>query len=117
MSDSPERSMRGGVDPSELGKKSGEARRRNREKSREEAIATAGDVDPVNVLREIANDKKNPAYARTQAVKALAQIAPEIEAEWKRSVQVRPDFTPPNWPEVLRFAVSIGAITKADFAA
>jgi hypothetical protein len=69
------------------------------------------EVDPWVVLRSIAGDKKVPAYSRTQAAKALmAQPAPEAEAEWRSSVQVRPDYEPPTWPEVLAVAKDAGAL-------
>lgn len=99
----PKGQMRGGVDPAELGRKGAEARRR-KEAERAAAmgrVEPAGDVDPWAVVRGIASNKSVPAYVRTQAAKILMQLpaAPE-EAEWKRSVQVRPDFSPPSWDEV-----------------
>ena len=91
----------------EAAKKSAEKRRQN--KLEAEALAT-GEVDPWEVLRSIAGDKKTPAYSRTQAAKALmAQPAPEAEQEWRSSVQVRPDFEPPGWQEVLLVAKAAGA--------
>jgi hypothetical protein len=69
------------------------------------------EVDPWEVLREIAGNKKVPAYSRTQAAKALqANPAPAAEAEWRNSVQVRADFEPPTWEEIGAVARAAGAI-------
>jgi hypothetical protein len=90
----------------EAAKKSAEARRLKRE-----LAEVSGELDPWEVLRGIAGDKKVPAYSRTQAAKALmAQPAPEAEAEWRSSVQVRPDYEPPTWREVLLVAKAAGAL-------
>jgi hypothetical protein len=89
-----------------LAQKSVEARRKKAASSG----PGSGEVDPWDVLREIAGNKRVPAYSRTQAAKALqANPAPAAEAEWKSSVQVRADYEPPTWPEVLLVAKAAGA--------
>jgi hypothetical protein len=66
---------------------------------------------PADTLRRLSLDPNVPPYAQVQAAKALSQL-PDVEAEqeWRDSVQVRPDWNPPTWDEVLEVARQAGAI-------
>jgi Family of unknown function (DUF5681) len=71
---------------------------------------------PREILREIATNKRNPAYARAQAAKALSQLESEYEQEheWTKSVQVRPDWSPPTWEDVISDCLKDGSISVAE---
>jgi hypothetical protein len=66
---------------------------------------------PAETLRRLSLDPNVPAYAQVQAAKALGQMpAPEDEQEWRSSVQVRADFSPPTWAETILVAHDRGPL-------
>jgi hypothetical protein len=92
-------------------------KRRARAKEQEEAD---GPVDvsslPRNVLERLLKNPSTAPYVQVQAATALERMGPpEGEGEeWTRSVQVRPDYSPPTWDEVLKVAREAGAIVGDD---
>jgi hypothetical protein len=66
---------------------------------------------PAETLRRLSLDPNVPAYAQVQAAKALSQL-PDVEAEqeWRDSPQIRADYLPPTWDEVLAVARQAGAV-------
>ena len=112
---SERKTLNGGMDPRELQKRAAESRKRNRE-AQQNAIHEAYADIPLEqlgpkVLRELASNPKTPESVRAQAAKALIDVPDENdEGDWRASVQVRPDYTPPSWEQVLRVAKEAGAI-------
>jgi hypothetical protein len=88
------------------------ARQKKRaEKNAKLAVAGGEKADPWDVLESIMGDKKVSPGHRLNAARALQERpAPESAAEWRTSVQVRPDFRPPTLRDLAVFAASIGAI-------
>lgn len=106
--------LRGGLDPREMQRRSTEARKRNREAKATEVYEAYKDVPleqlGLRVLRELASNPKTPDAVRAQASKILLGLpGDDEESAWKRSVQVRPDYREPTWPEVLLVAKAAGA--------
>jgi hypothetical protein len=94
-------------------KSASEAARKRWQKPREpEAPEVPTEEEtPAQTLRRLSLDPKVPAYAQVQAAKALSML-PDVEAEnhWRASPQVRPDYTPPTWEEILEVARKAGAV-------
>jgi hypothetical protein len=61
---------------------------------------------------EFLNDPATAGYVRVRAAEALARLKPYDDAstDWRSSAQVRPDYSPPTWDEVLAVARQAGAI-------
>jgi len=111
----PKKRMKGGFDPKEMQKRSAEARARNQamkaqavhEKYKHLPLEELGP----SVLRELVSDVKTPAAVRAQAARVLLDVPVEDDdGGWRASVQVRPDYKPPSWGEVLAVAKEAGAI-------
>lgn len=114
----PKKGQFGGGNPRERQLASARKRVENRKirEAEEQGKATSkyADLDLAKlghvVLREIVESKATPPSVRAQASKYLLDAPDDDEeATWRNSVQVRPDYEPPTWPEVIGFARSIGA--------
>lgn len=111
----PKKTLQGGHDAKAMQKKAVEARKRNaamkaqavHEKYRHIPLEELGP----SVLRELVSDVKTPASVRAQAAKYLADLPVEDDdGGWRSSVQVRSDYEPPSWDEVLLVAKDAGAV-------
>jgi hypothetical protein len=71
---------------------------------------------PRSTLVELLKDPATAGYVRVRAAEALARLQPDDEASsaWRRSAQVRPDYGPPSWDEVLDVARAAGAVVRED---
>jgi hypothetical protein len=60
-------------------------------------------------------DEKTPSYALPNIVRELRALGSvdeqAVALSWRNSVQVRPDFQPPEWTGVLTVAVAAGGIS------
>jgi hypothetical protein len=67
---------------------------------------------PRETLIELLKDPKTAGYVRVRAAEALHRIEPEPSRtqDYRQSAQIRDDFTPPTWEEVLAVARQSGAI-------
>lgn len=100
----PKRLMRGGLDPAEMAKRSAEARRRRAAEAA--ANPPSEEKDFRAEMEDLAVSKNVPAHVRQSALRWLLTDGekPDESLDWKKSVQVRPDFEPPNWREVAAIA-------------
>jgi hypothetical protein len=91
---------------------------RNRSHTRGESRELVGPVDlhglSLRELTELLEDPQTPAYVKPRISAELRQLGSVADREsaqaWKTSVQVRPDYTPPTWDEVLEVARKAGAV-------
>jgi hypothetical protein len=71
---------------------------------------------PRERLIAVLDDPRAPHYARVQAAKELHRQLQETELDeehsWKTSVQVREDFVPPDWDQVMAVAVAAGSVSR-----
>jgi hypothetical protein len=126
----------------ELGRRSGEARRRRAQEratggsppgvAPETGLHTRGDARARTELGEIEGldihglsleklierlrDPSTPSYAIARLTAELRQLGSVDEREsrtsWTRSPQVRPDYVQPDWAEVLVVAEQAGAVYR-----
>jgi hypothetical protein len=71
---------------------------------------------PRSTLVELLKDPTTAGYVRVRAAEAVSRLQPDDEAsrEWRTSAQVRPDYRPPTWDEVLDVARAAGAVVRED---
>ena len=107
--------MRGDFDPVAMQKKSAAARKRNLA-MKAQAVHEKYQHLPLEelapaVLRELVSDSRTSANVRAQAARILLDVPVEDDdGGWRASVQVRADYTPPSWDEVLVVAREAGAV-------
>ena len=112
----PKKKMKGGLDPVEMARLSHERQRQNRAQQKEHSEKVEKvDVSalPRQRLIELLRDPRTRSTDVVAAAKALSTIPVDDDTTgWKASMQVRPDFQPPSWSEVLTVAKEAGAIEK-----
>jgi hypothetical protein len=111
-----QKTLNGGFDAAEMARRSHERRRLNKAAAEDQAAAVEG-VDVASLPRqrliELLRDARTRPADVVAAAKALAALPEEKEeAGWRNSVQVRPDFEPPGWGQVLVVARAAGAFDK-----
>jgi hypothetical protein len=114
------KALRGGMDPREMQRRAVAAREARKQAAKDAEKAGAAEALPGDVaslprekLIQVLQDRTTHPRELVQAAKALAALPADDESTgWRASVQVRPDFEPPSWGEVLLVAKAAGAIEK-----
>jgi hypothetical protein len=116
VAEAKKKRLQGGHNPSELARLSHERRRQNKAQQEEHAGKVAEtDVSslPRQRLIELLRDSRTRSADVVAAAKALAAIpADDDSTGWRASTQVREDFLPPDWGQVLLVARAAGAFDK-----